>query len=88
MEFGGSGHRVTRSRKAFTRVGTHAMIASMQAFGGLPTRNFREVQFEGVDNINPDAAMEVRPNGHQNLIGNKACFGDWLVSWPGKVESA
>jgi len=59
---------------AFTALGTHAMIDSMQAFGGLPTRNFREVQFEGVEKINPDAARERRPNGFQHHITNKACF--------------
>lgn len=59
---------------AFTKLGTHAMIDSMQAFGGLPTRNFREVQFEGVEHINPDAARERRPNGFTHYITNKACF--------------
>ena len=55
--------------------GTNAMIDVMQEFGGLPTRNFQEVQFEGVGNINTDAMARTRPNGHRNLITNKACFG-------------
>ena len=58
-----------------TELGTNAMIDMMQEFGGLPTRNFNQVQFEGVDKINPDAMTEVRPNGHKNLLTNKACFG-------------
>ena len=58
-----------------TEYGTNAMIDAMQEFGGLPTRNFQEVQFEGVDKINPKAMVEVRENGHQNLLTNKACFG-------------
>ena len=62
-------------RKELTEYGTNAMIDSMQEFGGLPTRNFNEVQFEGVDKINPAAMIEVHPNGHRNLITNKACFG-------------
>lgn len=62
-------------RKGLTRDGTNAMIDSMQAFGSLPTRNFHEVQFEGVDKINPDAMRRPKPNGHVNLLTNKACFG-------------
>jgi aldehyde:ferredoxin oxidoreductase len=62
-------------RKELTELGTNAMIDVMQNFGGLPTRNFHAVQFEGVDKINPSAMMEVRPNGHRNLVANKACFG-------------
>ena len=55
--------------------GTNAMIDVMQEFGGLPTRNFQEVQFEGVGNINTEAMARTKPNGHRNLITNKACFG-------------
>ncbi len=58
-----------------TEYGTHDMINMMQEFGGLPTRNCRQVQFEGVDNINPDAATREKDNGHRNLLANKACFG-------------
>ncbi len=58
-----------------TEYGTNAMIDMMQEFGGLPTRNFQEVQFEGVDKVNPAAMTEVKPNGHKNLLTNKACFG-------------
>lgn len=62
-------------RKELTELGTNAMIDSMQAFGGLPTRNFKEVQFEGTDKINPEAMVTPNENGHVNLITNKACFG-------------
>ena len=62
-------------RKELTELGTNAMMDSMQNFGGLPTRNFNEVQFEGYDKINPDAMTTPKPNGHVNLITNKACFG-------------
>ncbi len=62
-------------RKELTELGTNAMIDAMQAFGGLPTRNYHEVQFEGVGKINPEAMMETRANGHRNLLSNKACFG-------------
>ena len=62
-------------RKELTELGTNAMIDTMQEFGGLPTRNFHEVQFDGVDKINPTAMAATTPSGHRNLITNKACFG-------------
>lgn len=62
-------------REELTELGTNAMIDSMQEFGGLPTRNFREVQFEGTEKINPEAMVTANENGHVNLITNKACFG-------------
>ena len=62
-------------RKGLTRYGTNAMLDTMQRFGGLPTRNFQEVQFEGHDKVDAKAMMEPKPNGHVNLITNKACFG-------------
>ncbi len=65
----------SEGRKGLTEFGTNAMIDSMQEFGGLPTRNFNEVQFEGVDNINPAAMRRPNENKHVNLITNKACFG-------------
>jgi aldehyde:ferredoxin oxidoreductase len=62
-------------RRELTELGTNAMMDAMQEFGGLPTRNFREVQFEGYDKVDPAAMTATKPNGHRNLITNKACFG-------------
>lgn len=62
-------------RKGLTESGTNAMIDSMQEFGGLPTHNFRDVQFAGTDKLNPGAMKTPNANGHTNLITNKACFG-------------
>ena len=62
-------------REELTEGGTHPMIDMMQEWGGLPTRNFREVQFEGIDKVNPAATVASNANGHTNLITNKACFG-------------
>jgi aldehyde:ferredoxin oxidoreductase len=62
-------------RKELTELGTNDMIDMMQEFGGLPTRNFDDVQFEGTDKINPSAMFEVKANGHRNMVTNKACFG-------------
>ncbi len=64
-----------RGRKGLTKYGTNAMIDTMQEFGGLPTRNFHAVQFEGVEKINARAMMKPKSNGHVNLLANKACFG-------------
>ena len=65
----------SRGREALTKLGTNDMIDTMQDFGGLPTRNFHEMQFEGVDKINARAMMTPKPDGHVNLLTNKACFG-------------
>ena len=65
----------SEGRKDLTENGTNSMIDMMQEFGGLPTRNFNEVQFEGTEKINPAAMKEIHPNGHRNLLTNKACFG-------------
>lgn len=64
-----------RGRKSLTKYGTNSMMTSMQEFGGLPTRNFNEVQFEGADKIDANAMITPRPDGHVNLLTNKACFG-------------
>ncbi|MFK7866976.1 MAG: aldehyde ferredoxin oxidoreductase family protein [Alphaproteobacteria bacterium] len=63
------------SRHRLSKYGTHAMLGSMQAFGGLPTHNFRCVQFEGADNVAVDKVFKPNQNNHVNLIRNKACFG-------------
>ncbi|MEE8445449.1 MAG: aldehyde ferredoxin oxidoreductase C-terminal domain-containing protein, partial [Alphaproteobacteria bacterium] len=61
--------------KGLTKYGTNDMIDSMQEFGSLPTRNFHEIQFDGVDKINARAMRATGPDGHRNLVTNKACFG-------------
>jgi aldehyde:ferredoxin oxidoreductase len=65
----------SRGRQGLTKLGTNAMIDTMQELGGLPTRNFEAVQFDGVEKINARAMMTPKPNGHVNLLTNKACFG-------------
>ncbi len=64
-----------RGRKGLTKYGTNSMIDTMQEFGSLPTRNFDAVQFDGVEKIDARAMMTPKPNGHVNLLTNKACFG-------------
>jgi aldehyde:ferredoxin oxidoreductase len=62
-------------RKELTELGTHAMLDTMQEFGGLPTRNFETAKFEGTEKINATAMMATTESGHRNLVTNKACFG-------------
>ena len=43
--------------------------------GALPTRNHRDVQFDGAKNISAEAMAEPRADGKPNLVTNAACFG-------------
>lgn len=55
-------------RKSFAELGTAATIDMTQAFGGLPTRNFQQGQFEDYENLNGNSIKDTR------LVANKACF--------------
>jgi aldehyde:ferredoxin oxidoreductase len=55
-------------RVAFTELGTAATIDLTQAFGGLPTRNFLQGQFEHYENLSGTTIKETR------MVANKACF--------------
>ncbi len=62
-------------RMGLTRFGTIPMMDVTGSFGALPTRNNREVQFEGHEKINATAMQTPNERGHTNLITNGACFG-------------
>ena len=62
-------------RRGLEKYGTNAMIDNMHGFGGLPTRNSQQVQFEGTVKINARAMRATGEDGHRNLVTNKACFG-------------
>jgi aldehyde:ferredoxin oxidoreductase len=55
-------------RRSFAELGTAATIDLTQAFGGLPTRNFLQGQFEDYENLNGNTIRDTR------LVANKACF--------------
>jgi aldehyde:ferredoxin oxidoreductase len=55
-------------RQSFAELGTAATIDLTQAFGGLPTRNFQQGQFEYAERLNGNAIRDTR------LVANKACF--------------
>ncbi len=55
-------------RQGLTELGTAPTIDLVNAFGGLPTRNFTAGQFEGTEAINGES---IKDNW---LVANKACF--------------
>ena len=66
---------INPERKAFADWGTQAMMEAMDTFGGLPTRNFQAVQFEGASKVGAEAMWETTRDGHRNMVQNAACFG-------------
>jgi aldehyde:ferredoxin oxidoreductase len=55
--------------------GTQVLMNVINEVGAMPTRNMREVQFEGAHNISAEAMHEPRPtDGQPNLKTNAACF--------------
>jgi len=58
------------------KYGTQVLMNVINEMGALPTRNAKEVQFEGARNISGEAMHEKRPtDGKANLVTNNACFG-------------
>ena len=59
----------SEDRKGMSALGTAPTMDMTNAFGALPTRNFKEGTFEGTENLNGNAIR----NG-ESWIRNKACF--------------
>ncbi len=58
------------------RFGTQVLMNVINEVGAMPTRNMREVQFEGASHISGEAMHEPRKSdGKPNLVTNAACFG-------------
>jgi len=56
--------------------GTQVLMNVINETGALPTRNHRDVQFEGASKIGAEAMVEKRPtDGKSHLVTNQACFG-------------
>ena len=53
---------------ALGELGTASTIDMTNLFGGLPTRNFKQGQFEEAENLNGNAIKDTR------MVANKACF--------------
>ena len=55
--------------------GTQVLMNVINELGALPTRNMREVKFEGAHNISGEAMLEPRASdGKPNLTTNAGCF--------------
>ena len=55
--------------------GTQVLMNVINEVGALPTRNHRDVQFEGARDISAEAMHEKRKtDGKANLVTNQACF--------------
>jgi len=58
------------------KFGTQVLMNVINEMGALPTRNHRDVQFDGARKISAEAMYEKRPtDGKANLVTNQACFG-------------
>jgi aldehyde:ferredoxin oxidoreductase len=58
------------------KYGTQVLMNIINELGASPTRNHRDVQFEGASKISGEAMHEKRPtDGKANLVTNQACFG-------------
>ena len=56
--------------------GTQVLMNVINTMGALPTRNHRDVEFEGAKDISAEAMHEPRKtDGKKNLVTNQACFG-------------
>ena len=56
--------------------GTQVLMNVINEVGALPTRNHRDVQFDGAHDISAEAMAEPRrSDGKPNLVTNAACFG-------------
>ena len=58
------------------KFGTQVLMNVINEVGAMPTRNWRDVQFEGASKISGEAMYEPRASdGKTNMITNAACFG-------------
>jgi len=56
--------------------GTQVLMNVINEIGALPTRNHRDVQFEGAKDISAEAmAAPRKTDGKKHLVTNQACFG-------------
>ena len=57
------------------KLGTQVLMNVINEVGAMPTRNMREVQFEGAGKISGEAMLEPRASDNKpNLTANAACF--------------
>jgi aldehyde:ferredoxin oxidoreductase len=58
------------------KYGTQVLMNVINEIGALPTRNHRDIQFDGAKDISAEAMETPRKtDGKPNLVTNQACFG-------------
>jgi len=68
-----AGHAVTG--QGLPTYGTQVLMNVINEVGASPTRNHRDVQFEGASKVSAEAMHAPRPtDGKPNLVTNQACF--------------
>jgi aldehyde:ferredoxin oxidoreductase len=68
-----AGNEVTGA--GLPKYGTQVLMNVINEVGAMPTRNHRDVQFEGAKDISAEAMLEPRAtDGKPNLVTNQACF--------------
>ncbi|MEX2523980.1 MAG: aldehyde ferredoxin oxidoreductase family protein [Gammaproteobacteria bacterium] len=80
MQAVNDGKKVLRENEmtsnGFPQYGTQMLMNVINEVGAMPTRNMREVQFEGAYKISAEAMHEPRAgDGKPNLVTNAGCFG-------------
>jgi aldehyde:ferredoxin oxidoreductase len=79
MEAVGAGKAVLKANavtgQGLPTYGTQVLMNVINESGALPTRNFKEVQFESAGKISGEAMHAKRPDGSANLLTTQACFG-------------
>ncbi len=69
-----AGHAVTG--QGLPTYGTQVLMNVINEVGALPTRNHKDVQFEGAKDISAEAmATPRKTDGKPHLVTNQACFG-------------
>ncbi|MHA1731451.1 MAG: aldehyde ferredoxin oxidoreductase C-terminal domain-containing protein [Promethearchaeota archaeon] len=66
---------LSRTKAAFSRLGTAIMVNAMNEYGGLPTRNFRAGTFEGAEKISGETLnnLIVDRGGRNRLACSPGC---------------
>jgi len=60
--------QIAENERGFTDLGTTGIVASLNAAGGLPTRNFRDGSFEGAAKIDGTTLRDTL------LVGRETCY--------------
>ncbi len=66
----------TITHEGLPTYGTQVLMNVINEIGAMPTKNMKEVQFEGAERISGEAMHQIRSSDNKaNLTTNAACFG-------------